>query len=153
MSRRYGSKCISIFTLVSIAAILGGCGTSGPPTPPQETEIVSYVFSPPSPATLKHGESVSVELSFVTGHPGPIRMWAQIEYDGPIDDGTLTYCPSPAIEAKQGVEERCFAVKDAFIGGVPATAHVDTIELSIVDKDQTVELYEELVTVDYTWEP
>lgn len=139
--------------LVGILALLGACGTSGPPTPAQPTEIVSYTFTPPSPATLKFGEEVIAELTYTSGHPTPIRMWARIEYGGPITEGTLSYCPSPPISPKNGTVERCFFVKDAYVNGVPSPIHVDTIELSIVDQAQTVDLYEEFVTVDYTWEP
>ena len=102
---------------------------------------------------LEFGEDVVVELTYTSGHPVAIRMWATIEYDGPITEGTLTYCPSPAITSKQGVIERCFGVEDASIEGVPSPIHVDTIELSISDHAQTFELFEELLTVDYTWEP
>lgn len=152
MTRRMRAGCLWILAFVSTPALLSACSSATPP-PPQTTEIVSYTFSPPSPATLKHGEYVTVELSYVSGHPAPLRMWAQIEYDGPITEGTLGYCPSAAVVAKQGVEERCFRVEDAYVNGVPAPLQVDTIELKIVDQDQTVELFQELVTVDYTWEP
>ena len=140
--------------LVILTAALSACG-GVTPAPPQttETKIVSYTFTPPSPATLKMGEDVIVNLSFVTSSVVPIRMWARIEYDGPITEGTLSYCPSPVITAKDGVIERCFSVTDASINGVPVPLHVDTIELSIADPDQTKELFQEFVTVDYTWEP
>lgn len=154
MSRHRRSTCVvAILGLFGLATLLGACGMSGPPTPPQATEIVSYTFTPPSPAVLKFGEDVTVDLTYTSGFSAPIRMWAIIDYDGPITDGTLSYCPSPAITAKQGTVERCFSVEEAFIDGQPAPLHVDTIELNIVDHAQTVDLYEELVAVDYTWEP
>lgn len=152
MYRRIRFTRTSVLALMSAAALVNAC-SSATPTPPQETAIVDYVFSPSSPATLKHGEYVSVDISYVSGHPTPLRMWAQIEYDGPITEGTLGYCPSAAVVAKEGVEERCFRVEDAYVNGVPASLHVDTVELKIVDQEQTVELVREMVAVDYTWEP
>lgn len=154
MFRRLRVGQVSLFVaFVSIGVLLSACGSSGPPPPPQATEVVSYTFSPPSPATLKFGEYVNVELTYTSGHSTPIRMWAQIEYDGPITQGTLSYCPSPPITAKQGTEQRCFRVTDAYVNGVPAPLDVDTVELTIKDQNQTVELFRELVTVDYTWVP
>jgi len=102
---------------------------------------------------LKFGEDVIVDVTYTSGHTTPIRMWAQIEYGGPITEGTLSYCPSPPVTPKQGTVERCFSVTDAYVNGVPSPIHVDTIVLSIVDQAQTVDLYEEFVAVDYTWEP
>ena len=147
------STWFQLLSLTIGVALLSSCGTSGPPTPPLLTEIVSVTFTPPSPATLKFGEDVIAELTYSSGHSTPIRMWANIEYDGPITEGTLTYCPSPPITAKQGTVGRCFSVKAAYVNGEPAPIHVDTIELSIADQHQTVELFEEYVTVDYTWVP
>lgn len=142
-----------LLLLVGVSALLAACGTRGPPTPARPTEVVSYTFTPSSPATLKFGEEVIAALTYTSGHATPIRMWARIEYDGPITEGTLDYCPSPAIADEEGTVERCFSVVGAFIEGVPSPIHIDTIEVSITDQDQTVELYRELLAVDYTWEP
>src|SRR5690606_29728062 len=145
---------LAIVAMAGLATLISACaGGTGTPTPPQKTEIVSYTFSPPSPATLKFGEYVTANLTYTSGHSTPIRMWARIDYNGPITEGTIGYCPSPAIQAKQGTEERCFRVQDAYVNGVPSPIHVDTIRFSVVDQDQTVQLYEEFVTVDYIWEP
>lgn len=153
MLQRSRATWFTLLALTCVPALLSACGTSGPPTPPVATEVVSYTFTPPSPATLKFGEDVIAELTYTSGHTVPIRMWARIKYNGPITEGTLNYCPSPAITAKQGTIERCFSVAGAYVNGVPSPIHVDTIELSIVDQHQTVDLFEELVTVDYTWVP
>lgn len=141
-----------ILALLSLTALLSACGGVGTFSP-TKTEIVSYTFSPASPATLKIGDDVIASLSYVSGSAEPIRMWARIKYNGPIKEGTLSYCPSKAISAKKGVEERCFSVTRSAIDGVPAPLHADTIELSITNHSQSKTLFEQLVPVDYTWEP
>jgi len=156
MSRCKTVPRVSILALTSITALLSGCNTttSTPPKPPPtKTEIVSYSFSPASPATLKFGENVTATLSYTSVNTAGIRMWAQIDYDGPITQGTLSFCPSSVITEQEGVVERCFRVTDAFVDGVPAPLHADTIELSICDGFQNLVLYEEFVDVDYTWVP
>src|SRR5690606_36370453 len=69
MSRSRTVAHVPIIALAGLGALLSGCNTATqtPPKPsPTKTEIVSYSFSPASPATLKFGENVTATLTYTS---------------------------------------------------------------------------------------
>lgn len=109
-------------------------------------------IQPPSPADLVFYESaatndrVTITYDYNISHPDGGRIWVQPYANGSISDDYL-YSQSSVYNGS-GSRTVLISIADE---GQTTDVHVDQLRVVISDPDQTMDLFEEFVDVDYTF--
>ncbi|MDV3307499.1 MAG: hypothetical protein LOY03_01610 [Cyclobacteriaceae bacterium] len=118
-------------------------------TPVNDIDITSV--DPESPATLEFYETgasdrVTIEYDYNISHPEGARIWIIPYTDGDASEG-FVYSSSGVFKGS-GKRTVLVSVEDPGTG----PTHVDQLRISIKNPDQSVQLVERFVDVDYTFE-
>lgn len=118
-------------------------------TPVNEISITSV--DPESPATLdfyetSNSDRVVIEYDYNISHPEGARIWIVPYTDGDASEG-FVYSSSGVFK---GTGKRTVLVSVQDPGTGPT--HVDQLQISIANPDQSVQLLERYIDVDYTFE-
>ena len=132
-----------------LLVIFMSCGSDNEGTPVNDINITS--MDPNSPATLdfyetSNSDRVVIEYDYNISHPEGARIWIVPYTEGDASDGYV-YSNSGVYKGT-GKREVLVSVEDPGTG----SNHVDQLKISIANPDQSVQLLERFVDVDYTFE-
>jgi hypothetical protein len=138
-------------TLLLLVIFISCSGDDDEDATPNVNDIEITSVDPESPATLDFYETsntdrVTIEYDYNISHPDGARIWVIPYTDGDASDG-FVYSSSGVFKGT-GKRTVIVSVED---GGTGPT-HVDQLRISISDPDQTVDLLERFVDVDFTFE-
>jgi hypothetical protein len=140
-----------IMIISMILGILGSCSSDGNGSsnvPANDIAVKS--ISPNSPATLDHYETgsndrVKIDYDYNITYADGARIWIQPFTNGSASPGYL-YSKSSIFK---GTGSRSVVVSIEEDAG---EVHVDQLRIIVSDPDQTTDLTERFVDVDYTFE-
>ena len=144
-------KHVASIVAFSLMVILVSCsddegGGGGVP----ENDIIIKSISPDSPATLDHyqtssNDRVKIKYDYNITNAEGARIWIRPYTDGDPSPGYL-YSSSSVFNGKGSRDVLVSIDEDA------GTVHVDQLKIIISDPDQTQDLVERFIEVDYTFE-
>jgi hypothetical protein len=131
-----------------MAAVIGCSEDDSEPT---GNSINITSMDPESPAdlvfyqTAATNDRVQISYNYKITHVDGARIWIQPYTGGSLSDDFL-YSPSPVLNGT-GNRDVIFSIDQ----GSNNEVHVDQLRVAITDPDQNVDLYEEFISVDYTF--
>lgn len=143
---KYFASIVASSLLVFVCSCSDDDGEGGVP----ENDIVIKSISPESPATLSHYQTssddrVRINYDYNITHSEGARIWVRPYTDGSPSPGYL-YSSSSVFNGKGSREVLISIEEDA------GTVNVDQLKIIISNPDQTQDLVERFVEVDYTFE-
>ncbi|MFO7258029.1 MAG: hypothetical protein DIU61_010055 [Bacteroidota bacterium] len=140
---RFGLCCLMFFVLFL------SCNSDEESTPINDISITAV--DPESPGTLGFYETstsdrVTITYDYHISHPEGARIWIIPYTEGDKSEGYV-YSSSGVFKGS-GQRTVIFSTED--VGSGPL--HVDQIKISITNPDQSTQLLERFVDVDYTFE-
>lgn len=136
--------------MCSLLLFLSSCSSDGDGGGTPANDIVIKSISPDSPATLDHYQTssddrVKINYDYNITHADGARIWIRPYTDGSPSPGYL-YSSSSVFK---GEGSRDVLVS---IDGDAGKVHVDQLKLIISNPDQTEDIRERFIEVDYTFE-
>lgn len=129
-----------------IVILLQGCGDDAP----QQTRIEIKSFTPAQPATLKFhdtdpNDQVTITYDYTVVEPQGARIWLKPESTESFA-GTIHYSPSPVLKGS-GTRTVIISIFSSNKSSVP----VDILEIIIINADTGDTIFEDNMTIDYTF--
>ena len=144
LTRSFHGLC---FLLLSV--IFFSCDSENEGTPVNDINITGV--DPDSPATLdfyetSNSDRVAIEYDYNISHPEGARIWIVPYTNGDASEGYVY--SSSGVYKGTGKRSVLVSVEDPGTG----PTHVDQLKISITNPDQSVQLVERFIDVDYTFE-
>ncbi|MCP4406927.1 MAG: PASTA domain-containing protein [Gammaproteobacteria bacterium] len=115
------------------------------PPPPPTHKIENIVFSPVSPASLNNEQRVNITFNYRTDEPGGVRIFA-LPFTSGAGTSNFAVCGSPLYPTGEGSGDCFFRVSTG-------TVKVDQVRFRMTTADQSSQLLEFFVDVDYQYGP